>query len=295
MNLYDFIPVFLAIVAYLGWGIGDALSIKLFRSNNPSVITFNSGVGRVLIWLLFLPFFYKNLQLITITPFIYNIIAGIGSGLGYYFFGKAAKYTNPSLVAAIGGGWGASALIIALIVFQESVSVFQWLSIFLIFLGLFMVTFRINWVKKIFTFKDKGIIYALGAFVVWGICGAFIKVPALAYGWYWTTLILFIPYFIVLLFEVKNIKRGEILKVRNTKLFLVYILLLAVADFGYNSSFQFGGQVAVIGTIGGSYATLTTFLTNKIYKEPLSVRQKTGIIISLLGIVLTSYFSSISI
>jgi len=38
------IPVFLALLAYTGWGVGDSVSIKLFRKNDPAIITFLSGL-----------------------------------------------------------------------------------------------------------------------------------------------------------------------------------------------------------------------------------------------------------
>ncbi|PIY69163.1 hypothetical protein COY90_02140 [Candidatus Roizmanbacteria bacterium CG_4_10_14_0_8_um_filter_39_9] len=57
--------------------------------------------------------------------------------------------------------------------------------------------------------------------------------------------------------------------------------------------FQLGGNVAVIGTIAGSSASLSTLLSYFVYKEPLTTNQKIGISLSLLGIIATAYFSSI--
>ena len=69
------------------------------------------------------------------------------------------------------------------------------------------------------------------------------------------------------------------------------MVVLILGDLGYNSGFTFGGSVAIIGTIGGSYAVLTTALSYIVYKEPLTNQQKLGVGISLIGF--DSLFSSV--
>lgn len=287
------VPVLLAVVAFLGWGIGDSISIKLFRKNDPAVITFFSGIYRILIWLIFLPLFFKDARNISLIPLLFNLLAGLSSGLGYYFYGKAAKLTNPALVAAIAGGWGGSALIYSLIFFKETITHKQWLSIGLIFSGLIFATFNADWFKKIKLKNNRGFFYAFLTFIVWGLCGAFLKIPAVSYGWYWTSLIMLIPYFLVILLTVKKEIHGPKLKISLFGLFIIIVLLAILGDLGYNSSLQFGGKVAIVGTIAGSYAVLSTLLAYLIYKEPLTKKQTLGIIICLTGIVLTAYFSSV--
>ncbi len=287
------IPILLALLAFVGWGLGDTISIALFRKNDPAVITFFSGLLRFCIWLLLAPLFLNELDSITLIPLLFNLLAGLGSGLGYYFYGKAAQRTNPALVAAIGGGWGGSALIYSLLFFNETLSVPQWISICMIFFGLFLVTFNLSWFKKMDRKNNMGFLYAFLSFLAWGVCGAFLKIPAISYGWYWTSVIMLIPYILVLFLTMK--KQGNIspLKIKNIKLFFVIVIATILADLGYNSSFHFGGNIAVVGTIAGSYATLSTILSFFIYKEPLSRKQFIGICIALIGIILTSFFSSI--
>lgn len=287
------IPILLALLAYIGWGFGDFIGINVYRKNNPSIVTFNSGIYRILIWLILLPFFYKTFGNITLIPLLFNLLAGLGSGVGYYFYGKAAKLINPTLVTSFSGAWGASALIISLVFLKETISYPQWVAILTIFTGLFLTTFRLDWFKGLNFRKDIGLLYALFTLITWGICGAFLKIPAVAYGWYWTSLIMLFPYFLVLLFEIKKNQMKINFRIVNFKLFFLMILLTIIADLGYNSSFSLGGSVAIVGTIAGSYATLSTLLAYFIYKEPLNKKQVLGIIITLSGIVLTAYFSSI--
>jgi drug/metabolite transporter (DMT)-like permease len=70
------------------------------------------------------------------------------------------------------------------------------------------------------------------------------------------------------------------------------VLLSACADIGYSGSFALGGSSAIVGTIGGSYAALSTILMYIFYKEPMSRQQKLGAAISIAGIILTAFFSA---
>ncbi|PIY69129.1 hypothetical protein COY90_02200, partial [Candidatus Roizmanbacteria bacterium CG_4_10_14_0_8_um_filter_39_9] len=171
-----------AILSYVGWGVGDVISIKIFRNNDSGAVTFYSALYRIFIWLILFPFFYNGFQNITLIPLLFNLLAGCSSGLGYYFFGKAAKKINPSLVAAISGGWGGVALLLSLIFFHEIMTIPQWVSVGLIFIGLFFTTFNLNRIQKI-KLKNSGVMYAVGSLLLWGACGAFLKIPAQKYGW----------------------------------------------------------------------------------------------------------------
>lgn len=284
--------ILFAILAYFGWGVGDAVSVRLFRKNTPELISIMGGLFRFGIWILLIPFFWKDIGAITLFPFLFNILAGFGSGLGYYFFGKAARSTNSSLVSAIGGGWGVSALILSLVFLNERMSAYQWFAALFVFFGLYIVCFPHGlYPRKIKI--DKGTVYAVLAFVMWGICGAFLKIPARSYGFYWTSIIMLIPYLFVVFFDIRKTNILKTFHIADFRYFIVMIVCTVLADIGYNGSLALGGNVAIAGTIAGSYATLTTFLTFKFYKEKLSQRQVFGIIISLIGIILTAYFSSL--
>lgn len=281
-----------AILSYVGWGIGDVISIRVFRSNDAGAVTFYSALYRIFIWLLLLPFFYAGYRDIALVPLLFNLLAGFSSGFGYYFFGKAAKSINPSLVAAISGGWGGVALIFSLLFFHEVMTLPQWLSVALIFLGLFFTTFNLNWLKKL-DLNAKGFRYAIFSLILWGACGAFLKIPALSYGWYWTSIILLLPYLLIVKLTTSHRVSIFTLKLTKLKWFFVMVVLMILADMGYSMAFQWGGNIAIIGTIAGSSATLSTLLAYFVYKEPLKLNQKVGIALSLLGIIATAYFSSI--
>lgn len=292
MNPFYLTPILLALLAYVGWGMADAISIKLYRKNSPATITFYSGVGRMIIWLLLIPFFWNEVHKITLVPFLFNIIAGLASGLGYYFFGKATRLTNPAIVAAFGGGWGATALLFSLVFFREYISPQQWIAISIVFVGLIITLLQKEWFRgTLFKNAKESIIICLPLFL-WGICGATLKVPAVSYGFYWTSLIMLIPYAVIIFFDAQVNNEKIQLKIHPFFLFIIVVVMTILADLGYNASLSSGGLVAITGTLAGSYATLTTLLAYIFYKEPLSRQQKVGVIVSLIGIVLTAHFSS---
>ena len=291
----NLIAILLALLAYFGWATADTISIRLFRRNNPSIITVVGGIYRLALWLVLLPLFINQIKQITLRPLVFNLLAGFSSGLGLYFFGKATKTANSSLVTAISGGWGVSALILSVIFLKEKITLLQWLAIILTFVGLYFATFSPNWFKNKKIFSQKGLIYALFAFLLWGFCGAFLKIPARSYGWYWTSVIMLIPYMLVILTETKRIKLKDLFHIVDYKYLLLMVLFIALADMGYNGSFSVGGSAAITGTIGGSYATGSTLLTYLVYREKITKRQLLGIILSLTGVVLVSYFTSVGI
>lgn len=285
----------LAILAFLGWGMNDALMIRLFRKNDPAKITVATGIVRILCWALLLPFFLHEFFLITLTPLLFNLIAGFSSAMGYFLFGKASKHANPMIVTTITGGWGVSAVILGILLFGERSTPSQLLASVVVFVGLFLTTYQIKSIKTLRMKPEKGILYALGGFLVWGICGAFLKFPAISYGWYWTSVVMLIPYLpILFLIERKNIKAKELFHIKELWVLFFVVVCIMLGDLGYNGSFSYGGSIVVVGTIGGSYAVFSTIIAYFFYKERPSLQQCVGIIVALSGIVLSAYLTNLS-
>lgn len=290
----NMLSITLALLAFLSWALADTIAVALYKKNSTSLVIFNSTIGRLIIWAMLLPFFWQGYQNITLTPLLFNLIAGLSSGVGTYFFGRSVRLANPTVVTPISSGWGASALILSRLFFNEPISLAQSISVTIIFMGFVITIFQPGLFQQLKTQHTKGIIYAFLAFLVWGICGVTIKMPSVAYGWYWTSVILLIPYIVVVFFDSKK----DFLKSKSMKVSPFWILVLVVifsvlADIGYSGSFAAGGSNAIVGTIGGSYAALSTLLMYIFYKEPMTRQQTIGTLVSIVGIILTAYFSSI--
>lgn len=67
-------------------------------------------------------------------------------------------------------------------------------------------------------------------------------------------------------------------------------LLLTAGSFAFN--FAVGqGLSSVVASIAGAYPALFALLASIIFKDPITRQQKSGMIITLLGIILLAYFS----
>lgn len=292
--MINMLSITLALLAFLSWALADTIAVALYRKNSTSLVIVNSTIGRLIIWALLLPFFWQGIHQITLTPLLFNLIAGLSSGVGSYFFGRSVRLANPAVVTPISSGWGASALILSRLFFNEPMSFAQSISVGIIFIGFVITIFQPGLFQQIKNQHTKGVIYAFLAFLVWGICGVTIKIPSQAYGWYWTSVILLIPYMVVIFFDTKSVFiKNKSLNISPFWILALVVVFSALADIGYSGSFAAGGSNAIVGTIGGSYAALSTILMYFFYKEPMTKQQAIGTVVSILGIILTAFFSSI--
>lgn len=283
----------LSVVSFLGWGVSDATAIALFRRNDPAVITAWSGVIRIVAWILVMPFFLGDIGKISVVPVLWNILAGLSSGLGYYFIGRASRSVHPVLITSVSGGWGASAVVLGLFLFGETISILQIISVILVFLGLLISTVGVLKENEHKTIRNSGFLFAVLAFLVWGICGATLKIPAMEYGWYWSSVIMLVPYLtMVFLTDTKTLMKSGRWRIDGWVLLLIVTCCILLGDLGYNGSLALGGNIVVTGTIGGSYAVLSSLSAHFLYRERMNWIQLTGTCMTLFGIVLTAWVSS---
>jgi len=285
------LPIILAFTAMFGWAMADTLSVVLYRRYSSGVVTVNVAIGRMLVWLCLLPWFYTNIKQVTLYPLAVNLFAGLCSGVGLYFYGKALKSANPVLVTPITCS-SVSTLIFAKLLFNESISIFQSISLVIVLAGYVISVAQPGAFKKSLTSETKGLIYAFVTFITWGVCGAIIKIPSLAYGWFWSSVFLLVPYSIVVMLDRQSLRsKTSPQNMRPFFIFTMVILLSAAADFGMFGGYTFGGKGLIVGTIGQSFPVLSTLLMCFGYREPLNKQQLIGTITSVIGIVLTAITS----
>ena len=220
------------------------------------------------------------------------LVSGLASALGYVFFMKASKATNPALVISIAGSWGALSVIESLAILGERLSAIQAIAILIIFTGLFFVTFNIKGLKKLKLNKDKGIFLAFAVMFLWSICGTFIKIPIQKIGWFWPTYFLSLPFAIgTMIFGRKTLKR-DVPSVGNQTLkpFLFAVLLTIIGEISYNLAIGVG-LISIIASISGSYAVLSVVLSFLLFRDPISRQQKLGVAATILGIIFLSAIS----
>lgn len=286
--------IFFALLAYFGWGIGDNVSVYLSRKTNATSVTFYAFISRLVIYILLIPFYLREFSRIDLTSIIWSLLVGMSSAVGYWFFCKGSKISNPVVVGSVAGAWGAPALLFSLVFLHESITTLQSLVIGLVFLGLILVSLKIKSFREIGIFKDRGIIYGLITMTFWAICGSFLKIPIERIGWFWTTLIFLIPFGMVFpLTRLKDEKIVNPVKKGVVKYLVLYAILITIAEIGYNNGLA-TGKAAIVAAIAGSNSTIFAFVAYLVYREKLYKQQVVGVFITLIGIVMLSIISAVT-
>lgn len=283
--------ILFAIISYLGWGVGDLFGTVASKKIGGYSITVWNGLFSVSLFSLYLPFALKDLAKFTPELFLITVIAGIFSQIGFLFFYRGLEVGMPSLVGTIAGSFAAPAALISIFFFGEKINLLESLAIIAIFVGLILSTIDFRELKTRKVSLGKGVLFGLLAALSWGIWAALLKIPADAVGWFWPIYIGFSLFFLVFLFmKFMKIKNLSPIKTKVWKPLLASVLLVGIGEFSYNFAIS-KGLVSLVAPIAGSYSTLFVLLAFIFFKDRLNKQQILGIITTLVGIVLLSFFS----
>lgn len=283
--------IFFALISYLGWGVGSVFStISARKLGGFSTIFWLSLVGLLLTtW--YTPFVLDSLKNLTIPVLIISIIVGLLGWIGGITGYEALRFTNPALIISIEGSYPVLAVILSLILFKESITPVQAISIMIIFVGLITMTWNFKQLLKGNSKIDKGIFLALVTLVCYGFYGALIKIPVHAIGWFWP--VYFSLALLPLFYFYAKWRHIEIASMTSNRVLLPVLLtvvLFRTAEFSYNFAIS-KGLVAIVAPIAGASPTLFVVLAFLIFKDPITKQQILGIITTLVGIVLLSLSS----
>lgn len=284
--------ILFALISFLGWGIGDLMTTVSARKLNAYSATFWSLVISVLLLSLYIPFALQNLKQLTIELFLLNIFLGFILLVGIITYREGLIIGSSPLVVTIAASFTAVATILSIIFFKEQLTIYQALSIAIIFIGILlsMLDFR-KLIKKNMQL-DKGLMLALISMVLWGIYFTFIKIPVQKIGWFWPnyfSFLFFVP-FIFLFLRWKKIK----LYMPNHNKTLFPLLGAIIFSRGAELSFNLGierGYTSVIAPIAGASPILFIILAVLFLKDSITRQQILGIVTTLVGIILLSILS----
>jgi uncharacterized membrane protein len=125
----------------------------------------------------------------------------------------------------------------------------------------------------------------------WGIWIALLKIPVSKIGWFWPNYITFLLFPLVFLYI--KFRKFPIERPTINHAFIpliVSIALVRVAEFSYNFGIS-KGLVTIVAPIAGANPTLFVVLAFLFFKDKITKQQIAGIVITLAGIVLLSFFS----
>lgn len=285
--------IFAAILSNLSFAITDNLSGILSKRNKPLQISLWSALVSILVFAIpAFTIFYSEFSKLTFG----NTAAIVGLALlvnmGFFCFITSMNKGSVTLGGVISTSYPALATILAVIFFDEQITLFQTVAIALVIIGvsMSMVNGRLNDATK--DFKSAGTIFALAALLLWGFYSAFIRIPIEQVGW-------FVPDYIVsivgviLFFGIAIISKNKSAFGRP-KLFGLLVassLLTFVASLLLNYAIS-KGQTSIVVPIAGSSPAVFVIIAYFVFHEKLNKKQWSGIVMTVIGIICLSLLSS---
>lgn len=283
--------IFFALISYLGWGVGDVFTTLVTRKIGAYSTSFWFALGMLVVSIFYAPFGIGNLNNLTVNILILNLLLGTLLAIAALCFNQALKIGNPSLVGTIGAAFSALVVVFSIIFLGEIITGKQLLSMVLIFIGIVLSSLDLKALTKRENIVNRGVILALAAMFLWGIYFTFIKIPIREIGWFWPSFISGVSS--VVLLSTLGFKGMKLIRPSTGKTLFYLILTIATvktAELSFNYAIS-QGLTSVVAPIAGSYPTLFVLLAFLIFKDPITRQQIAGIIATLIGIVLLSYFS----
>lgn len=221
-----------------------------------------------------------------------NIIHIFGN-LCYF---RGLEVGSAAIVGTLSGSFALITILISLLFFGESLTALQILAVILTLTGGVLVSLNLGKSAKLSgILSDKGILYALGSVLGWGIYFALVRIPAGKIGWFWAGFPLYLLSLLLPLF-IQDFRKNttEIFSQRNLLLTVfTFSVLITLADFSYNIGIL-KGFTSIVAPIAGAYPVLFVILTRIFFKEKLTIQQKIGLGFGLLGIIVISFSANFS-
>lgn len=279
------ISVLFGIMAMIGWGVADFLGkLGVDEIGTYHTVTIVTGISMTFLLLFATPL--AELNAFYIGLFIFLGILWALSGMAFY---KGLEVGKVSVISPLASSWGALAVILSLVFFNETIAGMQIGGIMLAFLGVVMVTTSWKELSKTkITKLVKGAEYGIAALVMWAIILTTVKITIPIYGAIMPIIIIkFVALVIMIGYSpIKKIK-WDIPWRKLWKLFIAIGIFDAMAFVGYNYGIA-QGSISVVAPIAAAFPAITIVLARIFLKEKLERSQQLGVVAILAGLVLLS-------
>lgn len=272
-----------------GWGMYDFFAGVYAKKIGPFSTFFWSQLAGVFCIVLLTPLVWSHFKLSLPVVLLLPVAAFLYAS-GYLFFMRGFEIGNISIVAAIMNLWAVFTMAIAYIFVGQRLSTWQAVGVFLIVFG--AVAASINWKD----FKSKK--FQLSAGVKETVVGAFLfgtfwnvsEFLSEEMGWLQATACIKLGIVLLLaLFAAVTNKKIKLSSVSTgTKWVLVFMGIIeaaaiTVVNFGLTI-----GDAILITPIASALSVVTILMAMVFLKEKIHSLQATGVLISVLGIIVTS-------
>ena len=272
-----------------GWGIYDFLGGVFAKQIGPFKSFFWSQLAG-LISALLLAFVFATSINVPILVIILFPIAAIVYSAGYMFFFKGFEIGNVSMVAATMNLWAVFTMLFAFTFMGQRLSTIQTLGVLMIISGVTLAS--INWsdIRNQRFQLSSGVKEAvLGAFF-FGIFWNISEIISEKVGWLLTTLLVKFGIVVFLLIFSFLVKREIGLKETAAKIKYT-VVLMGIIEAGAVAVVNYGltiGDAILITPIASALSIVTITLAVIFLKDKVTKLQGLGIIIAVVGIIVTA-------
>ncbi len=208
--------------------------------------------------------------------------------LGYICFYKGFSVGKVSIVSPIANSAVVVTLVIALLFLSYTLTNFETVGIILIIIGTVLASFELKELKKLnFKIAVKGVWYAFGAMIFWGIGSFLIIILVNNLGWFIPIFLVYVFYFTYCVIYAISLR----VKFTNLKPALPITALTGVlATIGF-LAYSIGitlNYTLIVLVLLGAAPTLTVVLALTRLKEKLEINHKVGILLILVSLILLS-------
>jgi drug/metabolite transporter (DMT)-like permease len=193
------------------------------------------------------------------------------------------------VVSPISASWSVITTVLAVFLFQETLTLLQIAGIITVFIGIFCASTNFAELKKsIHLGRSSGVSDGLISMVAWGITYTLLRPIALSFGPIIALLFLRITA-ITILFSYTKISKTRISF--PTRLIFIFIAAAGLLDLLGFVAFNFSISTAflsIVGPVAATYPAVTVVLAYFFLKEKIVSNQKIGVIAIIAGLALIS-------
>lgn len=278
------------LLAAFGWGTGDFLA----KLSSDRIGYLRTTLYMQIVSGIFLIFFsLPDLPRLWQYPAATAGAAGLGivSSVGLLALYRGFQIGRLSVVSPIVSGFPALTSLLAVIVLGEVLSEGRILGVIVTISGVILVSLQIQKKRAGNTTPlTSGVLYAIAAFVLFGVLYLAIKLVVVPLG-VWLP-ILMLRWVSASVLAISLFASGRSFSFPNSSSFRL-VGSVGVLDTLGNIAFNFGvisGSVAVVSTLSGLFSAVTIGLAWVRLRERFAWHQLVGILAILGGVILIGYF-----
>ena len=265
-----------ALLGMLGLGLSNSFAKKPANLIGGEKTAFYSRIISFSILLIASIFLIKNVTF-NLNDILIALIISLYGYLPLLFFYKALNKGRVGIVTPISGTSIIVASFLSILFYNETTSSIKIISIFIIVLGVFFLTFN----PKVKAEKES-IIFALLAALFWGILSFLMKIPTVALGGLFSAMMLeggvLFGSLLHQKFKIKKLEKN----IRKNILFIGFFISVGSLFAMKAISIE---EVSIVAPIIGAYPIVTVIHSQFLLNEKLSLKEFFFILIIIIGII----------